>query len=80
VRVAELAAAAGLLLVTAVGARLLADRLQVGDAWLMEVDLGAETALDPLDCDLDVDLAQPREQLLTRLGVATDDQGRVLLG
>jgi hypothetical protein len=36
----------------------------------VQVDLDAEAALEPLDRDLDVDLAHPRQQLLARLRVA----------
>src|SRR5205814_2355592 len=64
--VAELAAAARLLLVAVPGARLLADRLQVGDARLVQLDLDAEAALQALDGDLDVDLAHAGEELLAR--------------
>ena len=46
--VAELAAAACLLLVAAVRARLLADRLQIGDSWLVQLDVCPEAALDAL--------------------------------
>ena len=77
--VAELAAAAGLLLVARVGARLLADRLEVRDARLVQLDLGAEAALDPLDGDLDVHLREAGEQLLARLVVAAQDERRILL-
>ena len=60
VAVAELAAAAGLLLVAALRARLLADRLEVRDARLVQLDLDAEAALEPVDRDLDVHLATGR--------------------
>src|ERR687885_84724 len=45
----------------------------------MEVDLGTEAAPDALDRDLDMHLAQAREQLLARLRIATDDERRILL-
>src|SRR5207237_599898 len=61
--VAELSAAAGLLLVAVPRARLLADRLKVGDARLVQLDLDAEAPLQPLDGDLDVDLAHAREEV-----------------
>src|SRR5262249_25671306 len=54
--VAKLPPAARLLLVPGPGARLLADRLQVGHARLVQLDLAAESALEPLDRDLDVHL------------------------
>src|SRR5207247_5410918 len=56
--VAVLPAAAGLLLVLALGAGLGADRLQVRDARLVQVDLDAETALPPVDRNLAGYLAQ----------------------
>ncbi len=79
VAVAELAAAAGLLLVAAVRARLRLDRLDVRDARLVQLDLDAEAALQPRDRDLDVHLAHPREQLLAGLRVAAQLQRRILL-
>ena len=79
VAVAELAAAAGLLLVAALRARLGLDRLDVRDARLVQLDLDAEAALEPRDRDLDVHLAHPREQLLAGLGVAAELKRRVLL-
>src|SRR5439155_25900810 len=78
--VAEPAAAAGLLLVAAVRPRFLADRLQIRNARLVEIDLGAEAALDALDGDLDVHLAEAREELLGGLRVPADDEGRIFLG
>ena len=74
VAVAELAAAAGLLLVAALGARLLADRLEVRHARLAQLDLDAEAALEPVDRDLDVHLRQAREELLAGLRVAAQDR------
>ena len=70
VAVAELAAAAGLLLVAPLRARLALDRLDVRHARLVQLHLDAEAALRALDGDLDVDLAHPREQLLPGLRVA----------
>ena len=60
VAVAELAAAAGLLLVAALRARLALDRLDVRHARLVQLHLDAEAALRPLDRDLDVHLAHAR--------------------
>src|SRR5207244_2009330 len=61
VAVAELAAAARLLLVAGVGPRLAADRLEVRHARLVQLDVDAEAALEPGDGDLDVHLAHARE-------------------
>ena len=77
--VGELAAAAGLLLVAGVGRGGLADRLLVGDPRRVQLDLGAEAALHPLDQHLDVDLGQAGDDLLAGLRVAVDVEGRVLL-
>ena len=79
VAVAELAAAAGLLLVAAVGLGRAADRLLVGHARRLEVDLGAEARLQPLDDHLDVDLGEPGDDLLAGLRVAVQVDRRVLL-
>ena len=45
----------------------------------MELDLGPEPALHPVDDHLDVNLCQPRDDLLARLRVAVDVERRVLL-
>ena len=79
VAVAELAAAARLLLVAAVGARLAADRLAVRDARRMQLDVDAEAPLRALERDLDVHLAHPGEDLLPGLLVAAETQRRILL-
>ena len=79
VAVAELAAAAGLLLVAAMGLGGLANRLQVRHARRVQLDLGAEAALHPVDDHLDVDLGEPGDDLLARLLVAVDVERRVLL-
>ena len=78
--VAELAAAAGLLLVAGVRARLLADRLQVRHARRVQLDVDAEAALGAVERDLDVHLAHPGEDLLPGLLVAVQAERRVLLG
>src|SRR4029079_12061444 len=78
--IAELAAAAGLLLVAVSRARLLADRLQVRDMRLVQLDVDTETAAQTVDGHLDVDLAHAREQLVAGLRVAPQDERRVLLG
>ncbi len=79
VAVGELAAAAGLLLVAGVRLGGLADRLQVGHARRVQLDLGAEAPLHPVDDHLDVDLGQPGDDLLAGLRVAVDVERRVLL-
>ena len=79
VAIAELAAAAGLLLVAAVGLGRLADRLLVGHVRRVEVDLGAEPRLQPLDDHLDMDLGEPGHDLLAGLLVAVQVDRRVLL-
>ena len=68
--VAELAVPAGLLLVPAVRFGRRGDRLAVGDARQLEVDLDAEAALQLGDRDLDVRLALAGEQQLLGLRVA----------
>ena len=65
--VAELAVAAGLLLVPAVRLGRRGDRLAVGDARQLQVDLDAEAALQLRDRDLDVRLALAGEQQLLGL-------------
>ena len=47
---------------------------------LVELHVHAEAPLEPVDRDLDVDLAHPREQLVAGLRVAAQDERRVLLG
>ena len=78
--VAELAAAAGLLLVAVTRPRLRADRLQVRNARLVELDVDAEATLRALERDLDVHLAHPGEDLLAGLRVAAQPERRILLG
>src|SRR5207248_9071193 len=78
--VAALPAAAGLLLVAALSPRLVADRLEVRHAWLVQVDLDVEAVLEPRYGALDVHLREPREELLARLLVAAQVERRVLLG
>ncbi len=77
--VAELPAAAALLLVAPVGLRLAADRLLVGDARRLQRHLGAEARAQPVDDHLDVDLRQAGDDLLARLLVAVQVDRRVLL-
>src|SRR5581483_9097372 len=80
VAVTELAASARLLLVAALRARLLLDRLDVRHARLVQLHLDSEARLRTRHRDLDVHLAHPREKLLTRLRVARETKRRVLFG
>ena len=73
--VAELAAAAGLLLVAVPRARLLADRLLVRHARRVELDLDVEARVEPVDRDLDLHLREAGEELLAGLRVAAHDAG-----
>ena len=77
--VAELAAAAGLLLVPALGLRLLADGLAVRHLRRVQVDLDAEPALHLVQDDLDVHLAGARDDHLVGLRVEAQLHGRVFL-
>ena len=77
--VAELAVAAGLLLVPAVRLGGRGDRLAVRNPRRLEVHLDAEAALQLRDRDLDVQLALSRQQQLVRLRVARVADARVLL-
>src|SRR5204862_2719071 len=79
VAVAELTAAAGLLLVPALGAGRLADRLQVRDARRVQLHLDAEAPVHALERDLDVHLREPRDDGLAGLLVTVDVERRVLL-
>src|SRR5206468_10813059 len=79
VRVAELSTTARLLLVAALRARLLPDRLEVRDARLMEVDVDVEPRPQPRDGDFDVHLREAGEKLLASLRVAPHLDRRVLL-
>src|SRR6185503_446651 len=63
---AELAGAAGLLLVAVVALGAAGDRLAVRDLRLLGVDLDAEAALELLHRDLEVQLAEPGDQRLVR--------------
>ena len=76
--VAELAVAAGLLLVAAVrlGRRL--DRLAIRDARRLEVDVDAEAPLQFRDRHLDVELALAVEQQLLGLRIAAVADRRIL--
>ena len=80
VAVAELAAAACLLAIAAVGAGPGTDRLEVGHARRVQLDVNGEAPLCTLERDLDVHLAHPGEDLLPGLLITTEAQRRVLLG
>jgi hypothetical protein len=54
--IAELTTPAGLLLVPALSARLLANGLEIRNARLVQVDLDVEAVLQPVYRDLDVNL------------------------
>src|SRR5262249_17182265 len=77
--IAELAAAAGLLLVAALRARFLPDRLEVRHARLGQVDLDVEPVLQAPDGGLAVHLREPAQQLLAGLRVAPHLDRRILL-
>ena len=77
--VAELAAAARLLLVARVRPRLAANRLAVRHARRVQLDVDAEAALRALEGYLDVHLTHAREDLLARLLVAAQVQRLILL-
>ena len=79
VAVAELAAAAGLLLVASMGAGRLADRLAVGHARRLQVDLDPEPPVHALQHRLHVHLGEPAHDHLAGLLVAVHVQRRVLL-
>ena len=80
VDLAELAAAAGLLLVPMVGLGLAQDRLEVGDLGHVRVHLELVAVLEPLLDDIQMQVAHPRDHQLVRLGVAADRERRVLVG
>ena len=76
--VAELAVAAGLLLVAAVRFRGRLDRLAIRDARRLQVDVDAEPALQLGDRHLDVQLALAGEQQLLGLRIAAVADRRIL--
>ena len=77
--VAELAAAAGLLLVAAVGLDLALDLLTVSDAGGLELGLDAEAALELGAQDVDLNVAGAGDDHLVGLGVVDEREGDVLL-
>src|SRR5205814_7939722 len=58
----------------------LRDRLAVGDLRPADVRVDLELAQEPVDDDLEVQLAHPRDERLPRLLVRADAEGRILLG
>src|SRR5690606_8668410 len=79
VAVPVLPMAARLLLVLALPLRDLADRLAVRDARLLGRDLYAVLALEPLDLDVQVQLAEPADDRLPDLRGVTESERRILL-
>ena len=58
----------------------LGDRLAVGDLRPADVAVDAELAQEAVDDDLEVQLAHPCDERLSRLLVGRDTERRVLLG
>src|SRR5918998_3903992 len=56
------------------------DGLPVGDLWLADVRVHPELAQEPVEDDLQVQLAHPADDRLPRLLVAAHREGRILLG
>jgi hypothetical protein len=80
VAVAELAAAARLLLVSAVSGGGRANRLPVGHARRLQCDLHTEARAQPVDDHFDVHLGEAGDDLLAGLLVAVQvDRGVLLL-
>jgi len=77
--VAELAAAAGLLLIAALLAHGGADLLAVGHARRAQLGVDAEAALEFGAQDIDLDIARAGDDGLVRLGVVDDAERRILL-
>ena len=77
--IAELAAAAGLLFVAAVGLDLALDLLAVSDAGGLELGLDAEAALELGAQDVDLNIAGAGDDHLMGLGVVDEREGDVLL-
>ena len=76
---AELAAAAGLLLVAVAPLGVGLDRLAVGDLRLLGVDFDLVAPLEPFAEDLQVQLAHPVDDRLLGLRIALAAERRVLL-
>ena len=77
-RVAVLAAAAGLLDVAALALGRTRERFLVGDLRLADARLDVELALQPVDDDLEVQLAHAGDDHLAGLLVGLDAEGRIL--
>src|SRR5262249_34892471 len=78
--VTVLAPAARLPHEAALGLGLLANRLPVRYLWLADVGLDLELAQEPVDDDLEVQLAHPVDERLVRLGIDVDLESRILEG
>ncbi len=76
---AELAVAAGLLLVLALRVRRHGDRLAVGDAQLLALDVHVALALQALEGDREMHLTADTENGLVGLVVSHDGERRVLV-
>src|SRR5690606_40465214 len=75
---AELAGAAGLLLVAVVTFRVARDRLAVGDLRRPRFQLDAELVLDALEHEPQVELAHAAQHRLVRLRRVLDQEARLL--
>ena len=80
VDLAELAAAAGLLLVAVVGLGIGRDRLEVGHVRNVRVHLELVPVLEPLLDDVEMQIAHSRDHQLMGLDIAADRECRVLIG
>src|SRR5207244_3213068 len=78
--VAVLSAAARLAHEAPLRLRLLADRLAISDLGLADVGLDLELSQEPVDDDLEVQLAHAVDERLVRLGIHVDLEGRVFHG
>src|SRR5665213_2377013 len=78
--VAVEASAAALLLVLVGHPGAAADGLPVGDAGRGQYRVNPELALDALERDVEVDVAEAVHEHLSRRRIAVDGEGRVLLG
>src|SRR5699024_9446927 len=76
--ITELAAAAGLLLMTTLLADLLADLLTVGDSGRIQLSLYAEATLELADQYVDLDIAGAGDHHLMGLGVVDHAESGIL--
>ncbi len=77
---AELARAAGLLLVAMVAFGLAADGLAIGDARRTRLHLDAVLVLQPFEVDAQVQVGQAANHGFVGLGLVLDDEAGILLG